>query len=262
MSDATIILVLVSGTLLLILFAVLILLYVSLQKKKQYRHHIEQQETEHRFAAQLMQSRLEVQEQTLKNLSAELHDNIAQVLGAVKLQLHLLASGTDDQEQQALAKEATETMRDAIRDVRSMSHVMNGSYVLRKGLNESIEKDLGRIVAAHRIKCKFTQSGEACSLGEDKELLLFRIIQESVANAVKHGNPGNISVSLDYTPGALQVTIEDNGRGFDKMQARQNGGTGMMHIEERTKLLNGTVDINSEKDKGTKIVLTIPSLDQ
>ncbi|HYD20258.1 MAG TPA: sensor histidine kinase, partial [Flavipsychrobacter sp.] len=262
LNEATSILVLVSVILLFTLFAVSTILYITLQKKKQYSQHLEKQKMEHRFDQQLLQSRLEVQEQTLKNLSAELHDNIAQVLGAVKLQLHMLATGAVSEEQQTLAKAAAENMRDAIRDVRGMSHVMNGSYVLRKGLHESIEKDLASIVAAHRIKCNFTQSGSTHSLGEDRELILFRIIQESVANAVKHGRPATIMVSLNYRPDALQVTVRDDGRGFDRQLAKQNGGVGIMNIEERTKLLKGTLHINSEPDKGTNIVLTIPHPDK
>lgn len=258
MTETTSILVLVFGTLLFTLFAVFTILYIALQKKKQYHHHLEKQQMEHHFSTQLMQSRLEVQEQTLKNMSAEMHDNIAQMLGAVKLQLHLLATGAANDEQRTLANEAAETMRDAIRDVRSMSHVMNGTYVLRKGLKESIEKDLDRIVAAHRIKCNFTQSGREHMLGEDRELILFRIIQEGVANAVKHGQPLVISVGLNYKPGRLEVLIEDNGRGFDTEQLSKAGGVGMINIEERTKLLNGTIEVMSELNKGTLLKLDIP----
>lgn len=258
MTETTSILVLVFGTLLFTLFAVFTILYIALQKKKQYHHHLEKQEMEHRFSTQLMQSRLEVQEQTLKNMSAEMHDNIAQMLGAVKLQLHMLAAGAADEEQRALANEGASTMRDAIRDVRSMSHLMNGTYVLRKGLKESIEKDLDRIVAAHRIKCNFTLSGPEHKLGEDKELILFRIIQESVANAVRHGQPQQISVSLHYGPGRLRVLIEDNGKGFDTTRVNPESGMGMMNIEERARLFGGEVSISSQINKGTSVQLDIP----
>lgn len=258
MTETTSILVLVFGTLLFTLFAVFTILYIALQKKKQYHHHLEKQEMEHHFSTQLMQSRLEVQEQTLKNMSAEMHDNIAQMLGAVKLQLHMLAAGAADEEQRALANEGASTMRDAIRDVRSMSHLMNGTYVLRKGLKESIEKDLDRIVAAHRIKCNFTLSGPEQELGEDRELMLFRIIQESVANAVKHGQPLQISVSLNYRPGLLRVLIEDNGKGFDTNRVNPESGMGMMNIEERARLLGGDVSISSQINKGTSVQLDIP----
>jgi signal transduction histidine kinase len=184
---------------------VLAILYITLQKKKQYCQQLDKQETDHLYTIHLMQSRLEVQEQTLKNMSAEMHDNIAQMLGAVKLQLHMLSGGAGNEEQKALADEAADTMRDAIRDVRSMSQAMNGTYILRRGLIEDIEKDLARIVAAQRIKCNFTQSGEVQHLGEDKELILFRIIQESVANAVTHGQPATLSVMLRYSPHLLEV---------------------------------------------------------
>ena len=258
LTETTSILMLISGILLLTLFAVLAILYITQRKKKQYRQQLDKQETEHLYTTHLMQSRLEVQEQTLKNMSAEMHDNIAQMLGAVKLQLHMLSGGAGNEEQKALTNEAAETMRDAIRDVRSMSHAMNGTYILRRGMIESIEKDLARIVAAHRIKCNFTQSGEVPHLGEDKELILFRIIQESVANAVTHGQPATLSVMLRYSPHLLEVQIEDNGKGFDMSQRRPGRAAGIMNIEERTRLLNGTVTITSEQNKGTRVHLNIP----
>lgn len=246
---------LVFGTLLFTLFAVFTILYISVQKKKQYHHKMEKQQMEHDFHKQLMLSQLEVQEQTLKDLSAELHDNIAQVLGMAKMQLHMLTD--QDRHNKTMLKETTGLVAEAITDIRSMSHTMNGSYILKAGFKECIEKDLNRISSATRIKCNFKQTGEIFNIGEDRELMLFRIIQECVANAVKHGEPYSINVSLDYTPRALQVAIIDDGKGFEA-GTQKSGGMGLDNIRERIRLLGGTAQIDSVVAKGTSVKLSIP----
>lgn len=259
MTETNTILLAFWGMLLLTFSTVCIILYATLQKKRYYRQLLEKQEKDKQFLKQLMQSRLEVQEQTVKNISAEMHDNIAQMLGAVKLQLHLLASGASNDEQKALVEETVDTMREVIREVRAIGQVMNGSGC-NNGLKESIENDLDRIVASQRIKCNFTQSGNVQALDKERELILYRIIQESVANAVRHGNPSAIYVGMNYQPTSLNVTIEDNGKGFDSAVTRQHKGIGIANMEERMKLLNGTVLITSELTKGTKVHLNIPLL--
>lgn len=257
MSDATSILILLFSTLLFTLFAVFTMLFIALQKKKQHRFIIEKQEMEHRYRSELMQSRLEVQEQTLKNLSAELHDNIAQVLGMAKMQIHVLGEDVAE-DKKGMVVETAQMVGNAIKDIRGMSHMMNGAYVLKTGLRESIEKDLARISSALRIKCNFSLTGQPFNLHEDRELILFRVIQECVANAVKHGSPYSINVSLSYQSGRLSVEITDDGKGFDPKQDNKAAGLGLMNIKERVRLLKGNVHISSEIEKGTRIQLDIP----
>lgn len=258
MSEATSIYVLVLSMLLFTVFALFTILYIALQKKKQYRNSLEKQEMEHRFKTQLMRSKLEVQEQTLKNLSAELHDNIAPLLGLAKMQVTVLRDNIAE-DWRSMSVETAAMIDEAIQGVRGMSHVMNGTYILRTGLAESVKKDMVRVAAATRIACNVTENGEPFSLGEDRELILFRIVQECVANAVKHAAPSVITVSINYMPGSIKLCVEDDGKGFDTAKLATDRGIGLENIEERAKLLNGTVDIASLSGKGTKVYLEIPS---
>lgn len=261
MTDPTSILIFIIGTILFTIFAIFLTLYIAIQKKKQYQHKIEKQDMEHRFSSELMQSRLEVQEETLKQFSEELHDNIAQLLGIIKMNLHEAERNSDGTTKEMLTT-SLDMLGDAIADVRTMSHTMNGAFVLRKGLTESIQKDLQHIQAARRINCTFTTTGEEYTLGEDKELLTFRIVQEAVANAVKHGQPDKIVLQIAYEPDKLIVTVTDNGRGFDvEHKEEEMSGLGLMNMKERIKLLKGTVNISSSINKGTEIQLIIPSTD-
>lgn len=248
----------VAGTLLLALFIVSIMLYIALRSRGKWRRRLEKQEAEYAYANKLMQIRLEVQEQTLNNMSAEMLENIAQIMVAVKMKTHMLYTHATDTGQRAIAEEASMIMRDVIKDVRNMSYAMKGIYLLQNGLKESIEKELDRIIAAQRIKCNFTQTGTEQRLDADRELILFSIIQEGMANAVAYGHPLALSVSLQYLPGRLETLIEYFGTGYDTTRRKQGSGAGMANIEERTQLLGGSVHITTEKDKRTRILLNIP----
>lgn len=252
MTETNPILVLVLGTLLFTLFAVFTILYIALQKKKQYRYHIEQQEREHAYKQQLMRSKMEVQEQTLKALSAELHDNVAQVLGIAKMQVHVLAEG----DKPALAADTAAMLGKAINEVRNMSHVLNGSFMLKSGLEDAIEKDMARIRATGMVQCGCTVSGETRAMDEGRELVIFRIIQESVNNAVKHASASAIDVALSYAPDQLKVDIRDDGKGFDTKAVAE--GMGLQNIRERVHLLNGQMTLQSTVGHGTHLQLIIP----
>lgn len=260
MSDTNSILVLVFGTLIFTLFAIFIILYASLQKRKQYQYELEKKDMELQFNEELMKSRMEVQEETLKQLSEELHDNIAQVLGLAKMNMHIVAEqATPDTKELAVA--STEIIGDAIKDVRAMSHTLNGSLVLRQGLKESIEKEVKHISDAKNINCNFNYSGEPLHLDEDKELMIFRIIQESIANAVKHGKPGKIDIQVSNLPNDLTVLVTDDGVGFDTNTSGADHGLGLSNIRERARLLKGTLKISSAINKGTTVQLKIPVTD-
>lgn len=258
MNETTAIAVLVLGTLLFTLFAFFLIVYVVLQKRKQFQHKLEKQELEHRFSSELLQSKIEVQEEAFRQFSEEIHDNVGQLLSLSKMQLHKVASKVEDEQLKKSTNNTLELISQAVNDLRTISHTMNGSFVLKSGLSESIHKELHYISSAKDINCNFTSSGDTFPLGEDRELLVFRIIQESLANAIKHGVPENIEVSLEHEEGYLNVEISDDGNGFDMDVHNADAGIGLSNMHTRAQLLNGTLIINSAIKLGTSIKLKIP----
>ena len=258
MTDANDIAILVFGTLLFSLFAFFIILYLALQKRRQFQHKLEKQEMQHKFSREVLQIQLEVQEQTSRNLSEEIHDNIGPVLSFAKLNLHNIAGKTNDPKLLKYAEESKEHLTQAIADLRTISHTLNGSYILKAGLVPSIEKELGYVSTAKEINCTFVVKGDSYPLGEDKELLIFRIIQESVANVVKHAAAENIDVEAVYDKDKFSVSISDDGIGFEGDGDHADAGIGLSNMRNRAKLLGGTLTISSKKDTGTTIYLIIP----
>ncbi len=246
MNTSTAITIFILGTSVISLFAFFMVMFVAIQKRKQQA-----------FQNELMQSRLEVQEQTFKYLSEEIHDNVGAALSLVKLHLYKIAQKNTDDAVQKDANTGTELLTKAIADLRAMSHSMNNGMVTNMGLHDITQKELNYVASAKNIQCNFETDGEPHPLGEDRELLAFRIIQESVANAIKHAQPDTINVSIDYTPAICTIKITDNGKGFNTAEL-SNTGLGLNNMQVRAKFLKGKINITSSEEKGTTIQLDIP----
>jgi len=246
-----------AGTLILMLFAFTLVIFLIVHKKKRYEHLLEKQQMENTYQTQLLQSRLEVQEQSFRYFSEEIHDNIGQLLSIVKMQLYNIRNSSHEDDIVHKASDCNELLGKAITDLRNISHSLNSGYVSKAGLADAVEKDMEYIRSAKDIKCTLHPEGDERSLGTERELMVFRIIQEAVGNAVKHAAPSAIDVFLNYKdPNSFCVTIADNGSGFDT-RVHATGGIGLSNMQVRARLLNGNIDVISAKDQGTKVILSI-----
>ncbi|MCW3123065.1 MAG: sensor histidine kinase [Flavipsychrobacter sp.] len=257
MSNSYAVLIFVIGTLIMMLFAFTLVIFLIIHKKKRYEHLLEKQQMANDYQTQLLQSQLEVQEQSFKYFSEEIHDNIGQLLSIVKMQLYNIRNNSKEQETITKATESNELLGKAITDLRNISHTLNSAFVSNAGLADAIEKDLEYIRSAKDVSCTLHRSGEERDLGNERELLIFRIIQEAIGNAIKHASPTAIDIYLEYRQGgALNVMIQDNGSGFD-MSEKMNGGIGLNNMHVRAGLLKGIIEVSSIKDRGTIIALEI-----
>lgn len=246
----------VFGTLILMLFAFTLIIFLIIHKKKRYEYLLEKQALENNYQNQLLQSRLEVQEQSFKYFSEEIHDNIGQLLSIAKMQLYNIKSSSTEPEIVTKATVCTDLLGKAISDLRTVSHTLNSAYIDAAGLVAAIQKDLDYICSAKELSCNLHKEGEEYDLGNERELLVFRIVQEAIANAIKHGSPTTIAIYLLYATENFRVEIHDNGSGFDKDKIISSG-LGLSNMEVRAKLLRGELMLSSELNKGTTVTLNI-----
>ena len=256
MKESYDLIIFLAGTATILIFAFTLVIFLITHKKKRYEHLLEKQAMENNYNNQLLQSRLGVQEQSFRYFSEEIHDNIGQLLSMVKMQLYNIKSSSGEPEIVIKATKSNELLGKAITDLRNISHSLNSAFVDRAGLAAAITKDLEYIHSAKEVQCTLHKTGEEYNLGNEQELMVFRIVQEAIANAIKHASPSVIDVYLHYTPGLLKVEIKDNGSGFD-INSVNNTGLGLNNMQVRTRLLNGEMRISSEKDKGTTVTLDI-----
>lgn len=261
MNTAETIIIFIIGTLTLLVFAFFLVLILIEYRKRQVRHITEKLELKHRYENEVLQTQLEVQEQSFKYISEEIHDNIAQMLSLVKLKLYKTATKTTDEEVKAGIEGSNELLGKTMNDLRTLSHVLNGGLVSKLSLKESIEKELGYVSDVKDISTKLSASGSAYDPLPEKKLMIFRIVQEAINNAIKHGKATEIEIALAYNTDVLTLTIADNGVGFDMTQADKSKGLGLHNMQVRAKLL-GSISLESHKDKGTTITLNINTDEQ
>jgi signal transduction histidine kinase len=244
------------GSLTLIVFVFFLVLIIIEYRKKQVRHITEKLSLKHQYQSQVLQTQIEVQEQSFRHVSEEIHDNIAQTLSLVKLKLYQTANKTENENIKHGIENTNELLGIALNDLRNLSHVLNGGLVSKLSLQEGIEKELNYIRDGENRRAHLTISGSTFEPNSEKKLLIFRIVQESINNAIKHGKASEININLNYRDGIFRVQITDNGKGFDLKNIEHSSGLGLHNIHLRAKLL-GEIEIQSEQDIGTTITLTI-----
>lgn len=204
------------------------------------------------FEEQLLRSQVEMQEHTYNVLSKELHDNIGQLLSTAKMLIGLAERELHPPPDRLLSANAM--LGTAINELRSLSKSLDKDWLKQFSFTENLNAAISRINEGHKIKVKFI-SHAAIALPPEQQLILFRIVQEAVQNAVKHAQPHAIMVATSEQAGGLIIRIEDDGNGFDAANA---GGMGFVNMKHRTRLLGGTISWASVHGSGTVINIIIP----
>lgn len=224
------------------------------QKQNAYFKGLEELKIAH--SNELLQSQLKIQEQTFENISREIHDNIGQKLTLAKLHLNTL--DLDDENSTAIRlKDSISMISEAINDLSDISRSMSSEIILNNGLIEGLEFEVALLNKSCLYNITLSVKGNVVFLESQKELLLFRIVQEALNNIVKHANASIILIELFFDESRLLLQISDNGKGFlNNLNAKS--GTGIANMKRRSNLLDGNFCIESHMGKGTEIKINIP----
>jgi two-component system sensor histidine kinase DegS len=204
---------------------------------------------------------IEAQEEERKRLSREIHDGPAQMLANVIIRSDLIERvyheiGVDEAFLEI--QSFKEMVRSALYEVRRIIYDLRPMALDDLGLVPTLKKYLQTIEEySDHSKIEFVNMGLERRLPTKYEVALFRMIQESVQNALKHANADEIKVRLEITNVAITVLIKDNGVGFDP-DYKKAGSFGMIGMRERVDLLNGEITFDSKKGKGTAVLIRIP----
>lgn len=238
----------------LLLTAFVIVFFVVYQRRKNKMLQ-EQFEIQQRFEREIASSRIEMQEQTLKNVGWELHDNIGQLLSVANMQLNIFSKNLPEAEK-ASALEIKETVANSLQEVRSLSKSLNNQVIGYAGLETSVENELERFQRMGVIETSLEVSGEKQEIPQQHSIILFRILQEFFSNVIKHAQASKLVVLIEYTPEEIRIKAIDNGRGFNPETTGKNSG--LFNMENRALLVNTKFFLKSGEGKGTSLSLVYP----
>ena len=223
-------------------------------------------ETARRHEAELRrlsQMRMQLQEESLRTLSRELHDGVGQVLTAIKMDLGLIehAADVDAATAQARVHEVREQVTELIQEIRTMSQLLRPSMLDDFGLVPTLQWLVEKFTARTRIAVDLRTPPTETRLPAAIEVLLYRVTQEALTNVTKHAQARHVEVELAVRDGEAVLTIADDGVGFDVERFRRTpalGGVGLLGMRERVTYYQGRIDIRSQPPAGVRITLVIP----
>ncbi|MEX0997758.1 MAG: ATP-binding protein [Flavobacteriaceae bacterium] len=232
---------------------VFVLVFFLVFQKRKNKILNEKLMMEVRYKNEIAKTKVEIQEQTLKNVAWELHDNIGQLLSVVNLQLNMMSGKSGENFTEHL-KETKSLVQTTVQEVRSLSKTLNSEVIKNNGLIRSIEIEMERIERLKYAKTSFEISGKPKEIKHTDEIILFRIIQEFLSNTIKYAKAKKIGVFLNYTQDFLYLSISDNGKGFDTSQKTESSG--LQNMKNRAQLLNADFSHTSVIGEGTQLILT------
>ncbi len=243
-------------SILFLLLVVLFFLVAYYYQKRKLQHIKDILFLKNNFNQEILKSQLEIQEQTLKTISQEIHDNIGQQLSVAKFTLNTIPLTVDD----ALNKQIENTgniIGAAIQDLRDLSKTINNDAIEKSGLINAVKHQL-ELLSKIGIDTCLEETGISQKINPQKALILFRIIQESLNNVIKHAKATEIKIMLHYHTNELEILIMDNGIGFDtSMLNLDNKGIGLINIKNRSGVINAELNIESVISHGTQVKIIV-----
>lgn len=217
---------------------------------------------EEKFARQEIKRQRQITEATIlgqekerTEIGRELHDNINQILTTTKLYLDLAINEPEIRDE--ILPKCYNNISNTIEELRMLSKSLVPPSLGDMGIVEAINEMINDIERTGRLKIKFQSRGvESPAMDSQLKLMVFRIVQEQINNILKHAEAETATINLNFNTNALNLSIIDNGKGFDPTQKAR--GIGLNNIASRAELYNGVMEINSAPGKGCTLTVTIP----
>jgi len=266
--------ILIASVLVLLLLAFIIVRNISLKRKNEaHRRELAENELQiqklesektkaelERQATELqIKAMVATQEQERKRISRDLHDDVGTKLSALNLYLSSLsekATAINNDEIRSLAQSSKQFIKEAMYDVRQLLLNLSPTVLEEFGYITAVEGLVNKINETKQIRFDLIVFGINHRLKKDYELALYRITQELINNVLKHAEAKHVSLQIGQRDGKIILMMEDDGKGFD-LSAHKDG-YGLNNLDARTKLMQGTMTIDSQPGKGTSVLVEVP----
>lgn len=239
----------------LTLAVVFVVFFLTFQRRKNQLllDKINQQKA---FDEELVKSQQEIQEETLKHVGRELHDNVGQLLSYASMQLNSVVNNAPD-DLKSRATEASSALSESLTEVRALSKSLNSDVIFNLGFEATLKNEIKRLDKIGEFTSKLQIEGEKQEFeNQQDQIILFRILQEFFSNTLKYAEADTLNVNLSYTPERLLIKAEDNGIGFDLNIEEK--GSGLINMQKRAEMINAKFQLSSKNGEGTSLELDYP----
>ena len=254
MEKSQLIIAVLFATAVLLLLAFFLLFFLVRYRTRSNQYISERENLQKEFEQILMQSQIEVQENTFAALSMELHDNIGQLLVSAKALIGVTQYNMPSPPETLIV--AGDALGKAISELRSLSKSLDKEWLQQFDFIGNLQAEVKRINAMQTLQVSFSHP-EKLLLQPEEQIILFRIVQEAIQNSIKHSQAQQIDINVSHSVASLIVSIIDNGKGFEK-DVMMSAGLGLKNMKHRTQLMGGTIEWKSSPGNGSTVMLKLP----
>lgn len=228
----------------------IILLFFLITIIRQHRKRVKQYDDRLRLEVELL-------EDERGRIASDLHDELNPLLSVIKMNLHLL--DTKDKNDLIIIGKTSTHIDQTARRLREISNNIMPYTLQRKGLLMAIEEMVDFLSETNRLRLNFQNKVAALSITKEKEIHIYRLLQEVCANAIKHANALKVDIEFFLDNQVLCIQVSDDGCGFDKEKVMdETRGLGLQNILRRTAILKGKVYLETSPGKGTQYLFKLP----
>ncbi|MGZ3459443.1 MAG: sensor histidine kinase, partial [Archangium sp.] len=217
----------------------------------------EREATAHRDMVELVELQGDLKELAVveerSRLAREIHDGLGASLSSMILQAEFILDMAREDSLRSEIQELKATAEESIEELRRNLRMMREDFELTQGLEDYVRTLRERT----QVDIRFERTGLPRKLSPEAQLALFRILQESLSNAIKHAAPRQVRVKLDYELARVHLLVHDDGKGFEPRQVPR-GHYGLLHMRERAMKLGGTLIVDSEPGNGARVSFSLP----
>jgi signal transduction histidine kinase len=234
-----------------------VLLHVDITERKLMEGRL----LEHERLRVLTTGLINGQEEERRRLARELHDGLNQEVAVLAIELGMLAQTAEVGSREEIRRLQRKTF-ELSEQVRRISHRLHPASLEHLGLNAALRSHAAEFSQTHGVQVDLTADAPDREISAAVRLCLYRVFQETLRNAVRHGRASRVTACLRVVNGQVALTIEDDGSGFDIASAGTRAGLGLASMEERVNLVGGCFMIQSAPGAGTRVEARVPmSLD-
>ena len=255
--------IVVFGIIIMLLLIMSMFLFFMISQRKKNRYLLTMQKMREEQQNLLIEAAVRSEEIERHRIAEELHDEVGALLSSTKLHFNAINVEDLDQEDQAIHGRSKELLDDSIHKVRGIAHNLHSSILKELGLHEAIKNFVQKLTQGGIIKTEFQLDSGYISVQPERDISVYRMVQELINNILKYASASNISVSSTHNKSVLQISIKHNGDGlsqeaFETLRYKPDG-LGLKNIQNRIILLKGSIQF-TKTSSGSGIDITIPNV--
>lgn len=258
----------IAGAVALIVLQTALIVLLLVQRTRQrragkaMREHQHMLEASNRQITALFGRLIAAQETERTRIARDLHDDVSQRVAALSIALsglkRKLLGHADDGDTIAALNAMQHDAAALAEEIRHVSHELHPSALQHAGVVAALGAFCSQFSKVQQLPIRFSSAPDLGTIHQDTALCLYRIAQEALHNVAKHAGAREVSVSLARDGNLVQLSIADDGKGFNPAAARHRTGLGLVSIDERARLLGGHVAVDTRPGGGTRIEVRLP----